>query len=280
MTHNSTVTRKHLAVLVILLFTLLAAGCFPTAETSPLQSLSEGENTHSENPESAEPDGYAPSMDPSAIRFVRSESEALVRSHLEQDRGELTIQDLDGLNVGDSPAFCALEDLILPDTGQWFSEASLDASFGPPAQTVLEKRGYLRDPLGWFDLNTLSYSGIDVRLIRPLHPTTGEPAGPFRFKSLQVTKPGIPGPRNVSVGDALEDVLHAFPVSYQDPDIEWTRGWLETENHLIRQITYMDHVPDGPFEEMGFGPHHFILIIAFSDDVVDRVEIRHVLYAL
>ena len=178
--------------------------------------------------------------------------------------------------------FCAVGDLQLQGSAiiMFFAEeSSVEDMLGTPEEMKLENKGYIRDPVGIFDLKTMWYPGFRLKYVRELPPPhfTKEKREIFRFKEAEVFKAGIKGPRGIEVGNSLKEVLDKFPAPYQDEKNMRQYGSVDIENGSVNKIEFSDYVPDSPY---GIMVHHFNFTVYFLDNRVDRYHIKHIMYDL
>ena len=178
--------------------------------------------------------------------------------------------------------FCAVGDLQLQGSAiiMFFAEeSSVEDMLGTPEEMKLENKGYIRDPVGIFDLKTMWYPGLRLKYVRELPPPhfTKEKREIFRFKEAEVFKAGIKGPRGIEVGNSLKEVLDKFPAPYQDEKNMRQYGRVDIENGSVNKIEFSDYVPDSPY---GIMVHHFNFTVYFLDNRVDRYHIKHIMYDL
>ena len=176
--------------------------------------------------------------------------------------------------------FSAVEDLQLQGSTEIFfqDEAYMEKLLGAPQMLTIEDEGYVRDPVGIFDIKRIAYKGFQLVFIRqvlPQHPELEEEG--FRFKEVQVYEVGIPGPRGIEVGTNLEDLLKLFPISYEDEENRRQYSQVFTENGSISKIEFSDYVADSPYNLF---THHFLFTVYLENDQVKSYSIKHVLYDL
>ena len=207
--------------------------------------------------------------------------EQIVTTTKEYD-GELSLSpgNVEELDINGPDRFSGVEDLQLQGSAKIFfeNETYVEDVLGAPEEVELEKEGYVRDPVGIFDLKTIRYPELQINFIRELLPTHFEDrTDHFRFKEVEVFKAGIKGPRGIEVGNTLEDVLSLFPVPYQDEDNMRQYGRVDLENGEISEIEFSDYVSDSPY---GLFVHHFNFTVYFTDNKVERYHIKHIMYDL
>ncbi len=176
--------------------------------------------------------------------------------------------------------FSAVDDLQLQGSAVIIfiaDEACVEEVLGSPEEVKLENKGYIRDPLGIFDLKIMWYSGLQLKYIRELPPPPFKETNIFKFKEVEVFKAGIKGPRGIEVGNSLAELLNKFPAPYLDEENMRQYGRFNLENGNVIRIEFSDYIPDSPY---GLFVHHFIFTVYFLDNKVERYHIKHVMYDL
>lgn len=150
---------------------------------------------------------------------------------------------------------------------------------GTPEEVKLETEGYVRDPVGIFDLQVIRYPELQMNFVKELLPPHFEEraADDFRFKEVEVFEASIKGPRGVEVGNSLEDVLNKLPVLYQDKENYRQYGRIALENGKVIKIEFSDYVAESPYELF---PHHYNFTVYFLDNKVERYHVKHIMYDL
>ena len=197
--------------------------------------------------------------------------------------GELSLSpgNVEELDINGPDRFSGVEDLQLQGSAKIFfeNETYVEDVLGAPEEVELEKEGYVRDPVGIFDLKTIRYPELQLNFVRELLPPhfEKERADHFRFKEVEVFKSGIKGPRGIEVGNSLDDVMNLFPVPYQDEDNMRQYGRVHLKNGEISKIEFSDYVSHSPY---GFFIHHFNFTVYFTDNKVESYNIKHIMYDL
>ena len=189
--------------------------------------------------------------------------------------GQLKELEIKGLD-----RFCGVADLQLQGSTEIFfkDETYVKDVWGTPEEVKIETEGYVRDPVGIFDLQVIRYPGLQINFVKELLPPHFEEgADGFRFKEVEVFEAGITGPRNIEVDNRLEDVLSKFPVLYQDKENYRRYGRVTLENGNVIKIEFSDYVAERPFELF---PHHFNFTVYFQDHKVERYHLKHIMYDL
>ena len=194
----------------------------------------------------------------------------------EESPGNIEELDIKGLD-----RFSGVDDLQLQGSAEIFfeNETYVEDVLGAPEEVELELKGYVRDPVGIFDLKTIRYPELQMNFVRELLPLhfEEERADHFRFKEVEVFKANIKGPRGIEVGNTLKDVLNLFPVPYQDDDNMRQYSRVHLENGEISKIEFSDYISDSPY---GFFIHHFNFTVYFIDNKVESYNIKHIMYDL
>lgn len=183
-------------------------------------------------------------------------------------------------NTKELPRFSAVADIQLHGTSEIFfkGESYVEKLLGAPQTVALEDEGYVRDPVGIFDLKRIIYPGLQLIFIREVFPQHLElEEDGFRFKEVQVHDAGIPGPRGVEVGTSLKDLLKLFPISYEDEENRRQYSHVYLENGSVSKIEFSDYVVDSPHNLF---THHFLFTVYFENNQVKSYSIKHVLYDL
>jgi len=191
-----------------------------------------------------------------------------------------SLDNLKELEIKGLDRFCGVADLQLQGYTEIFfkDETYVKDILGTPEEVKLETEGYVRDPVGIFDLQVIRYAELQLNFVKELLPPHFEErADDFRFKEVEVFEASIKGPRGVEVGNSLEDVLNKFPVLYQDKENYRQYGRIALENGKVIKIEFSDYVAESPYELF---PHHFNFTVYFLDNKVERYHLKHIMYDL
>ncbi|UMZ74070.1 InlB B-repeat-containing protein [Natranaerofaba carboxydovora] len=202
-----------------------------------------------------------------------------------QEKFITNLTNLEQLKLEGMERFHGLEDLKFESSSKIFKEGEdgLEDIPEEPEDVAFEEE-VLYDVVGPFNEKTYEYPQFEVMFQQPLEYDSKthnykDVGKDFEFKVLEAFEPNVKGPREIEVGDSVENVIEKFPILYQDDDVIRRNGNVKLDNDSsIEKIIFEDHLPDqAPF---GFYQHHFTFTLSFEENKVDSFEIKRIRYDL